>query len=132
MTRTVAQLRALFVRERDAFARTFPRVRKATLSVSWARCISPQCAPRDYAYAVPDECRIVLSHRARSLPLANLKGILRHELGHLADKRPRKRGAEQRADDIAEEATGARIRYDARDVQIVGRGQYPRPTYLHR
>lgn len=137
--RTVAQLRAVFERERALFAETYPAVRNAELSIDWRLCmgLDPGCSKRDYAYAMRDgrSGTVVLSHRARTLPVANLRGILRHELGHLADFASphwRKPGAEQRADDLAERATGQKIRYDARDVQTTGPGTYPRPRHLHR
>jgi len=136
--RTVAQLRAVFERERALFSATYPAVRRARLVIEWGPCMDKEaCAPRDYAYAMRARRggTVVLSHRARTLPAANLRGVLRHELGHLADFASphwRKPGAEQRADDLAERATGQKIRYDARDVQTTGPGTYPRPRHLHR
>lgn len=70
--------------------------------------------------------------RALRLPEANVRGLIRHEFGHIVDPDPDARGREQRADDIAEWVTGRKIRYDAQDVQTTGRGRYPRPRYLHR
>jgi hypothetical protein len=130
VTRTAAQIRALFVRERARFARTFPAVAAAALAIDWSPRLGR--ARRAYAYATHDGT-IVLSQRARALPLAQLRGLLRHELGHLADRDWSRPGAEQRADDLAERATGQRIRY-ARDtlVQTTGPGIWPRPRRLHR
>ncbi len=136
--RTVAQLRAVFAAERRAFAATYPAVRTARLVIEWGPCMDKgACGQRDYAYAFKGRgpATVVLSHRARTLPLANLRGILRHELGHVADFASphwRKPGAEQRADDLAERATGQKIRYDAHDVQTTGPGTYPRPRHLPR
>jgi hypothetical protein len=62
----------------------------------------------------------------------NLVAVLRHELGHLADVHRDRDGSERRADRVAEEATGERIYYDARDVQTTKPGTWPRPKHLHR
>ena len=129
-----ADLHDLFARERDAFAEAFPDVADARLRVVGQRCPhgGTRCARRDLAYADWDALEVVLAERALRLPRANVLGLLRHELGHLADPTPEARGAEQRADDIAQSVTGRKIRYDARMIQTVGPGTYPRPRQLHR
>lgn len=65
---------------------------------------------------------------AVKLPRANIVGLIRHELGHIAAPDL----GEQAADDAAEDATGQRVRYDSRMIQTTGRGRYPRPRNLHR
>lgn len=127
------RLYGTFKIERDRFARVFPNVAHATLMVSPRAC-SPasRCVWRDFAWAFPDHGEVHLSHRVLSLPVENQIGLIRHELGHLADGHIAEPWAEQRADDLAERATGERIFYDARDLQTIARGQYPRPMHLHR
>lgn len=127
-------MRAAFLRERRAFARAFPGmapVRGAELVVEDRRCSAGGCGFRDVAWATWGPPRVHLLRRALSdLAPENIVGLIRHELGHLADRDPWGPGSEQRADDLAESATGERVRYDRRDVQTVGRGRYPRPTNL--
>lgn len=97
------------------------------------KCIDPGfCHFRNLAYADPDSLSVVMVRRALSLPKENVVGLIRHELGHLSDERIEQARREQRADDIAEYVTGGRVNYDSRNVQTIGRGQYPRPRNLHR
>lgn len=129
-----ARLVPLFLQERALFAKTFPRVAGATL---WGReepCFGSTraCPGRSYAQADLATGRITILERAVWLPEENLLGLLDHELGHLADPTPFAPGAEQRADDLAEVATGRKIRYDPRDVQTLATGRWPRPEFLHR
>lgn len=132
---TPAQLNQLFVRERTRFAEMFPRAADARLIVSYARCISPnKCAHRNLAYTAElrDGAVVMMHHRVLDLPRVNVIGLIRHELGHVSDANVRSSGREQRADDIAELVTGHVIRYDARDVETVGPGSYPRSRSLPR
>lgn len=66
------------------------------------------------------------------MPRTNLVGLIRHELGHLADTHVRQSGSERRADAIAKKVTGQAIRYDRDDIQTVGSGVSPRPRRLPR
>lgn len=129
----------MFLRERAAFARVFPerRVAAARLVIVAGACPQPPCAPRDYADAggpgreQPGVIRV--GRRILRLPVCQQRGLIRHELAHLADDRLSAPGAEQRADDIAEAVTGVRIRYGANDVQTThASGRWPRPRYLPR
>ena len=123
----------IFVRERAAFARFYPHVARATLEITDAPCSGQPCAYRDFAWCDPDTGQVWFTLRAYALPIENLIGLVRHELGHLAEPGDATwRPSEQHADDVAERVTGERIRYDSRDVQTVGRGKYPRPRHLHR
>lgn len=123
----------LFDRERARFARLFPQVRAARLVLLDRPCTSPQhCRWRDLAYATFEPPTVHLLRRALDLPVVNVRGLVRHELGHLADEEIDRPGREQRADDLAEQATGQVIAYDEHDVQTTGRGRYPRPRHLHR
>ena len=132
------ELLAMFLRERQSFAQVFPfaRVATARLVIVESRCPNPPCAERDYACAesagesVPGV--ITMTRRVLALPRSNVVGLIRHELGHLADRSIRG-GAEQRADDLAERATGVRVRYDRRDLQTThNSGRWPRPKHLHQ
>jgi hypothetical protein len=129
---TPARLVTLFRRERARFARAYPRVEHAGLGIDDARC-SPggHCRRRDVAWADRRTRTVWLLARALALPPANLVALVRHELGHLADPTPGRPGAEARADRIAWEVTGVRIRYDGGALQTTGRGG-PRPRWLHR
>lgn len=125
---TPQRLRNIFARERARFAVPFPRVRTARLFIVDERPVDA----RDYARAVlARRPYVVFLVRTLRLPERNVVALIRHELGHIADGRNDAPGAEQRADDIAEWVAGEPIRYDARDVQTVGPGRYPRPLYLH-
>ncbi len=130
LSRTAVQ--RLFATELERFTRACPWMpRKATLRVVQRPCTLPgHCATRDLAYA--SDATVTLLARALALPRANVVGLVRHELGHIADPWPTERDAEQRADDIAEFVTGVRVRYDRQLVQTVGTGTYPRPRRLHR
>ncbi len=123
----------LFLRERARFARRFPSVAGAGLGLLEEECTpgSP-CGFRDVAVADLSEHSVYFVRRALELPTANLRGLIRHELGHLADPTPKQAGAEKRADRIAYAATGQRIRYDRDDMQTTGRGRSSRPAHLHQ
>ena len=130
---TPSDARRIFRRERDAFAFYFPHVARTKFIILNQQCTDGMhCKARDLAFAQIDPPSVSILRRALSLPIANLIGLIRHELGHVADERIHARGAEQRADDIAEYVTGHKIFYDTRDIQTVSRGKYPRPRYLHR
>lgn len=131
---TEGDLHSIFKTERARFAKVFPRVAEASLVVIDRECPRGYgCALRDYARCDVVSLQIEFSRRGiKELTRANLIGILRHELGHLADPIVTKLGAEQRADDIAAYVTGERIYYDENDVQTLRHGKYPRPRYLHR
>jgi hypothetical protein len=132
-----ADVQAMFRRERARFERVLgpllpPRALPELVLVD-VRCpAGAPCRERDLAYAeAGTRPRIVLATRALRLPAANVRGLLRHELGHAYDPWLARPGREQRADDLAEYVTGAPIRYDARDIQTTGRGTWPRPRRLH-
>ena len=133
-----AQLARIFRRERARFARRFPWIADVTLCVVDAPCQPGRrrCAVRDLAWAqwsTPwNGGTVSILARALHLPRRNVAGLIRHELGHLADPVEHRAGAEQRADDIAEMVCGRKIRYEGRhQIQTTGRGVYPRPRNLH-
>lgn len=130
---TPSEMRRAFLHERAAFAARFPRVHGAGLSLLNQPCsIGGRCGERDLGWADTTNNRVFLLDRVLTLPTNRIIGLIRHELGHLSDARVTQPGAEQRADDIAEMVTGQPIRYDAKDIQTIGAGKYPRPLYLHR
>lgn len=132
MTKTEA--RAIFVKERARMARSFPWVASAKLLFVEGDCPSGgSCATRDFATTQTLTKEIRLATRALTLSKANVRGLLLHELGHASDLNVREPGAEQRADDLVEYATGSLVRYDRNFVQIMAKtGVYPRPLHLHR
>jgi hypothetical protein len=130
---TPSLIQAVFAQERDQLAGSFPRVWKARLIIVDRECsIGGRCGVRDLGWADSRDVTVSLLKRVLTLPMDKIVGLIRHELGHLADPYISQPGAEQRADDIAEMVSGERIRYDRNDIQTVGHGKYPRPLYLHR
>jgi hypothetical protein len=135
---TIPELRALFERARTRLAKHNKKIHLATLMLAdtYASPGSPG-GYRDLAWCDPSypggPC-IYLVRRALALGAHVCEGLLLHELGHCADRRVNTPGREQRADDIAERATGTRVRYDRHNVQTTAtRGSiYPRPRHLHR
>ena len=121
---TLEALRGLFIEERARFAAVLPRAANATLTI---KPRPPGAELRDYGYVVGDY-RVVLFQETQQLPVANVVGIIRHELGHVCDPYDDDE-SEERADDIAHVVTGEPIRYDRRGVQTVGRGG-KRPKWL--
>jgi Peptidase family M48 len=131
---TPAQLARLFAKERDRFAAWYPRVRNAELVILPGPCPEGiRCKERSVAYAVPQPMHIAVVRRLLEMPRENVVAVIRHEFGHLADKHLSYPGREQRADDIAEQVAGHKIRYDKNDIQTTSpNGRYPRPPYLHK
>lgn len=124
---------AAFDVELQQFASVFPHLGQVELWISHDPCPwEGPCRKRNLAYSDLDATTIVLLHRALRLPDENILGIIRHELGHLADLEIDSPGREQRADDIAEYVTGERIYYDEDDIQTIAPGRYPRPLWLPR
>jgi len=130
---TRAKFRELFLLERAKFGRRYPKVARAGLGLldRYATPRSPG-GYRDVAFANITTNMVWFVGRALRMPRANLVGLLRHELGHLADPTPQKKGAEARADRIAWAVTGKPVRYDAKDVQNACRGRLKRPAHLHQ
>lgn len=128
---TLAALRALFRRQRAAFAKRYPRLATVRLFVVDRTCPSGhRCAPRDLAWYADGDVHIL--RRALRRSRDTVAALLAHELGHAADVRRWRPGSEQRADDIAEAVLGRRIHYNRRTyVQTFGPGLYPRPLDLH-
>lgn len=128
-------LRDLAVLEGEAFWRMNRRMKPISITVVHTKNFPGErgVAPaRVYARAEFATGKVEILHKVYKLPFENVLAIVRHELGHLADDDFNDPGAEQRADDIAQAATGEKIRYDSHDLQTVGKGRWPRPKYLHR
>lgn len=126
------RLRRTFLRERRVFSRVFPALKATQLWLLPNHCISrKQCEKRDLAAADLENNRVLLVQRVLKFDSLNWIGLIRHELGHLADPTPDLPGAEARADQIALEVTGQRINYDDMNIQTTGRGG-PRPKWLHQ
>lgn len=123
---TPRHLRRIFEYERDLFLRTYPSMPFTDVRIT--KTDMDFIEDRDYAYYDLDNDTVVVSRRILALPIENIVGLIRHELGHVVDPY----GTEQEADDAAEIVGGEPIRYDARDVETVGLGKYPRPEYLPR
>ena len=132
---TRARARAIFREECARFVAAFPRsrrIRRAYLTIVDAPCFGRgPCAERDLAECFTDTGEVRLLRRALTSE-SRVRGLVRHELGHICDPAIDRAGREQRADDIAERATGRRVYYDRADVQTTRRGRYPRPAHLHR
>lgn len=138
---TRRELEDLFRSERNRFSRWFPDVADARLRIVERRCpTNSECKDRDLAFAemLPSGPCVSMVARVLDLPFQNVLGLIRHELGHIADGERDRAGREQRADDLAEYVTGQKIYYDQYDVQTVAptngrrKNQYPRPKRLHR
>ncbi len=129
-------LRRIFRIELARFVRVFPDLAGTTLVIKQTRCMGEHCGFRDLAYQqgsiLEGPSVITVNARLARFPIANVRGVIRHELGHACDDRIESPRAEQRADDIAEIVTGQKIRYDKDLVQTVGIGSWPRPRNLHR
>jgi len=124
----------IFAQERKRFSAVFPHAIHIRLVILDRPCTTKKhCKFRDVALAWPDKSIIEILDRALSLSEANIRGLFRHELGHMCDVDVAKSSAEQRADDIARCVTGEKIRYDQNDIQTISKsGKYPRPRHLHR
>ena len=128
---TLVDLGHLFFGMKGAFARRFPEVRGATLTVVPTRCpTSGRCASRDLAWMEGGHVFILRRALRRSDDV--VAGLLADERGHAVDARVHEPGSEQRADDLAELVLGRKVRYDRNNVQTLGRGTWPRPSHLHQ
>lgn len=75
--------------------------------------------------------RVVIAPKLLQEPTEVIVGVLMHELGHaLAFTAGDDTHAERVADELAELYFGVTISYDKKDVQTLGRGNRPRPSWL--
>jgi len=130
---TFDETRAVFRRQREAFASLFPAVSRAQLYIVRRPCPDAwtPCAGRDLAWMVNGDVHLLARALKRGRDVVG--ALLAHELGHAADASRHLPGSEQRADDLAAVILGKPIRYTAADaVQTFGAGAWPRPLHLHR
>lgn len=129
---TERQLSRVFRQEQHTFARVFPHVARVGLEVRERHYLPlSKLGPRDFGWFNYDTFRVVLLRRVLAEPEATVRGLIRHELGHAADKSDAA-GSERRADALALAATGTPVRYDARGVQNARHGATRRPDWLHQ
>jgi len=94
--------------------------------------------PHDRNFAMcgliaPKQAKVIVAAKIENEPDAVIEALLRHELAHgillfcgHADH------SERDADELAEAIWGDRLNYDARDVQTLAPGKWPRPGHLHQ
>lgn len=123
----------IFSRERSRFARYFGHISGATLQIVDRPCLVAGCELRSVADADVSTGQIRIVNRLLGMGTGTVTGVLRHELGHLADSDISRDEAELRADAIALLVTGEPVRYNRRLIQTSdSTGIWPRPRSLHR
>ena len=118
---TPDRLAALFLEERAKFG---PRCATVGLTLKLRKPKRKQ--DRDQAWT--DGKRVYFYVTALDLDEDHIRGLLRHEFGHIV----RPEATEAEVDLIAEQTTGEEIRYDDRGIQTIGPGTRPRPATLHK
>lgn len=133
MPTTERQLGRIWAAESRAFAAAFPHTAAVRLALTSRHHLpAAERTPRDLAWYMPAERTIYLFTAALQRSPGHIRGLLRHELGHAADKRLDAPGCERRADRLAARATGAPIRYTAEGLQHATHGTPRRPDWLHQ
>lgn len=128
---TSARAHEIFREERALFQRRFPWVADVRLFLR-RRHIEPNPSRRDLGWWNPADRTVNLLRSGLTRSEGQIRGILRHELGHAADRSDAP-GHERRADDLAHKATGQPIRYTRREsLQHVTHGKPGRPRWLHQ
>lgn len=129
---TPARLRAIFQEELALVNREFPRTRGVKLKVRAQHYLpASQRTSRDVAWYDPTTKTVSVVRDALGLPGSSLRGVIRHELGHAADRRIDDPECERRADRLSRQATGKPIRYDRHGLQNAEKGVARRPGWLH-
>jgi hypothetical protein len=96
----------------------------------------PADFPRERNFAMcgliaPSEAEIIVAPKIEDEPDEVIAALLRHELAHAVFLfHGHDDHSERDADALAEVVWGDRINYDARDVQTLARGRWPRPEHL--
>jgi hypothetical protein len=121
----------MFLEERDLFEETFPVVDDVEL-VFIDDHYFDNPIERDVAWYDINEHQIYLVRRALKRSINCLRGVIRHELGHVADDYIHEPGAEARADQLAYIATGEPILYTTEGIQHTTEGRPGRPKWLHQ
>lgn len=79
----------------------------------------------------PQVAEVIVAPKIENEPDAVIDALLRHELAHaILLYRGQDGHSERDADAFAEVLWGDRINYDARDVQTLAPGRWPRPAHL--
>jgi hypothetical protein len=128
---TQRQLVDMFLRERAVFARSFPAALDVGLIME-SRHFVKNPRPRDLAWFDPKDNCVHMMFSSLERDIYCLCGIVRHELGHAVDERLHQKGAERRADRLAEIATGLPILYTPDGIQNSTYGVPYRPDWLHQ
>ena len=122
--------RSIFRRRAATVKRLAPKLRVGLIVGD------PEDFPKQRNFAMcglvrPAFAEIIVAPKIESEPDEVIDALLRHELAHAVLLFRGQRGHSERdADAFAEVVWGDRIRYDARDVQTLAPGKWPRPGYL--
>jgi hypothetical protein len=81
----------------------------------------------------PNEANVIVAPKIEDEPDDVIHALLRHELAHgILLFHGHEDHSERDADELAEAIWGDRLNYDARHVQTLAPGTWPRPGHLHR
>lgn len=122
--------RTLFRKRAAAVRQIAPRLRVCLLAGD------PDDFPEERNFAMcgltrPHVAEIIVAPKIENEPDAVIDALLRHEFAHgVLLHRGQQGHSERDADALAEVIWGDRINYDARDVQTLAPGQWPRPRHL--
>jgi hypothetical protein len=122
--------RALFRQRAAAIKRIAPRLRVCLLPGD------PADFPRERNFAMcglvrPEVAEVIVAPKIEGEPDAVIDALLRHELAHaVLLYRGQDGHSERDADALAEVVWHDPINYDARDVQTLAPGKWPRPEHL--
>jgi len=134
----VRRVSAIFAKEREKAARLFPKLRSVILEENKA---ASHGGARQFAYFDYHDLVLGVAPKLERQSKDRICALIRHELGHAVDalyspSTIRQRlgishtSPERYADAIARGIWGDTIRYDAKDVQSLSEGVYPRPRRL--
>lgn len=129
---------AIFATERDQAAQVFPRLRRVILEKSKA---AGKGGARQFAYFDYQDYVLGVAPKLERQSDDRIRALIRHELGHAVESLYAYSTVERRigvpiltperyADAVAKAIWGDTIRYDADDVQTLGKGVSPRPRRL--
>jgi hypothetical protein len=128
---TSARAHEIFRQEHQTFTHRFPWVADVRFYLR-RKHIEPNPSARDLGWWDPENRTVNLLRSSLTRSEGQIRGILRHELGHAADRSDAP-GHERRADALARAATGRPIRYTRREsLQHVTHGKPGRPDWLHQ
>ena len=122
--------RAIFRRRLQQLKRLAPKLRVGLVVGD------PEDFPKQRNFAMCGLARrqfaeIIVAPKIENEPDEVIDALLRHELAHaLLLYQGHSEHYEREADEVAEMIWGERINYDARDVETLGPGKWPRPWHL--